>query len=259
MDGYSLRVWIAFLTLLRREIKRFFRIWVQTLIPPAISMGLYLLIFGGLIGSRVGEISGVAYVEYITPGIILMSIINSSYANVSSSFFSAKFQKHIEELIVSPIPDVVILVGYISGGVVRGLLVGVVVTLVAFLFSGVVPSNPLPALAVACLTALLFSLAGMVNGMLANDFDDISIIPTIVLTPLTYLGGVFFSVSLLPDPWEGMSRFNPILYMVNTFRYSMIGVSDVHVPSALIIMVATLVALTVLVLYMMKRGTGYRH
>ena len=208
------RQWIAFLTILHKEVTRFLRIWQQALIPPAITTMLYFIIFGNLIGPRIGEMGGHSYMEFIVPGLILMSVITSAYANVSSSFFSAKFQRSVEELLVSPVPNSVILLGYIGGGILRGLLVGLVVTLVSLFFSDVSIHNIWIMLSISTLTATLFSLGGFLNGMFARKFDDVTIIPNFVLTPLTYLGGVFYSISLLPEFWQWVSHANPILYMI---------------------------------------------
>jgi ABC-2 type transport system permease protein len=250
---------IAFRTLVYKEIKRFIRIWPQTLLPPAITTALYFLIFGKLIGGRLGDIHGVTYMDYIVPGIILMSVISHAYANVVSSFYSTKFQRNIEELLVAPVPNWVILAGYVSGGMVRGLLVGTVVALISMLFDPLEFSNPLIALSTALLTAILFSLAGFINAVLAESFDDISIIPNFVLTPLSYLGGVFYSVAMLSDTWQTISLGNPILYMVNAFRYGLIGVSDVDVQLAFIITSGFIVVLTLFSLYLLHRGTGIKN
>lgn len=249
----------AYKTIVIKEISRFMRIWVQTIIPPAVSMALYFLIFGNLIGPRIGVMSGFTYVEYIAPGLILMSIINNSYANVVSSFFGAKFQRHIEEFLVAPIPDYVILAGYITGGVARGALVGIVVTFIAMFFTPLRVHHLGLMVMVVLLTAILFSLAGMVNGIYAKKFDDISIIPTFILTPLIYLGGVFYSISLLPEFWQGISHINPILYMVNAFRYSLLGVSDINLVLAFAIIILFIVILTAYCLRLLAAGTGTRN
>lgn len=249
---------IAYQTMVVKEISRFMRIWIQTLIPPAISMTLYFVIFGNLIGSRIGEMGGFTYMQYIAPGIIMMSIINNAYANVVSSFFGAKFQKHIEEMLVSPIPNYLILAGYITGGVTRGLLVGFIVSLVALFFTELHIYSYSIMISVVLLTSILFSLGGMINGIFAKKFDDISIIPTFILTPLTYLGGVFYSIDLLPEFWQRVSLFNPILYMVNAFRYGMLGVSDIDVGFAFSIIAVFTAGLTIFCLYMLNRGVGLK-
>ena len=224
--------WVALSTLLTREIRRFIRIWPQTLLPPAITMTLYFVIFGNLIGKRIGEMSGFAYIEYIAPGIIMMAVINNAYANVASSFFSAKFQNHIEELLIAPIPNHLILAGYVMGGVARGLLVGIIVTIVALFFTKLHVQHLFITLSMVILSAVLFSLGGFINAIYGKSFDQIAIIPTFILTPLTYLGGIFYSIDLLPDFWQQASLFNPILYMVNAFRYGILGVSDIPVGLA---------------------------
>jgi len=251
-------IWIAFQTILTKEIRRFVRIWVQTLIPPAITMTLYFVIFGNLIGRRIGEMEGFSYMDFIVPGLIMMSVITSSYANVVSSFFSAKFQRQIEEILVSPLPNWVILLGYVSGGMARGLAVGVLVTLLSLGFTDLQIHNLGITAGIILLTAMLFALMGFINALYAKSFDDISIIPTFVLTPLTYLGGVFYSIKLLPEFWQGVSQVNPILYMVNTFRYGFLGISDINVGLAFTIVVGFIVALFALALFLLKRGAGLR-
>jgi ABC-2 type transport system permease protein len=221
--------WVAFQTIVTKEIRRYTRIWAQTLVPPAITMTLYFVIFGALIGSRIGTMEGFTYMQFVVPGLIMMSVINNSYSNVVSSFSSAKFQNNIEELLVSPVSNQVILIGYVVGGVSRGLLVAAIVTTVSMFFTELKVHNWLIMVSVVLLTAILFSLAGFINAVFANSFDDISIIPTFVLTPLTYLGGVFYSMSLLPEFWQTVSLANPILYMVNAFRFGVLGVSDINV------------------------------
>ena len=252
-------MWLtAFRTILRREIVRFTRIWVQTLVPPAITMTLYFVIFGTLIGRRIGDMGGMDYMTFIVPGLIMMSVITNSYANVSSSFFSAKFQNFIEEMLVAAVPEQIILWGYICAGVVRGLLVGSVVVVVSLFFTDLhIHSYPVVIL-VGLMTAILFSIMGFINGVFANSFDDISIVPTFVLTPLTYLGGVFFSVSLLPGFWQHVALANPILYMVNAFRYGMLGQSDIGLGVALSLMTVFTVAAYFYANYLLKRGAGVR-
>lgn len=254
-----MNVGIAFRTIVKKEIYRFIRIWPQTLLPPAITTTLYFLIFGKLIGDRIGTIHGASYMDYIVPGIILMSVISHSYANVVSSFYSTKFQRNIEELLVAPVPNCVILSGYITGGIVRGLLVGMVVTLISLLFDDFAVHNLPIALLTGVLTATLFSLAGFINAILAESFDDISIIPNFVLTPLSYLGGVFYSVDMLPTVWQNISMGNPILYMVNAFRYGLIGVSDIDIQLTFIITSGFIVTLTAFSLYLLHKGIGIKN
>jgi len=254
MMNYS----IAFRTIVTKEIFRFVRIWPQTLLPPAITTALYFLIFGKLIGDRIGIINGVTYMDYIVPGIILMSVISHSYSNVVSSFYSTKFQRNIEELLVAPVPNWIILSGYVSGGIIRGLLVGVVVALISLLFADIAVKNIFIALSIMLLTATLFSLAGFINAVLAESFDDISIIPNFVLTPLSYLGGVFYSVKMLPGIWQNISLGNPILYMINAFRYGLIGVTDVDIQLAYMMTVGFIMVLTLLSLFLLYKGIGIK-
>ncbi len=249
---------IAFMTILRREIRRFMRIWVQTLIPPVITMVLYFLIFGSLIGSRIGEMGGFDYMAFVVPGLIMMSVINNSYANVVSSFYSAKFTKSVEELLVSPTPNYLILFGFVLGGSLRGLLVGTIVTLVSLLFTKMPIHNLLVIVSVIFLTSLLFSMAGLINAIFANSFDDVSIIPTFVLTPLTYLGGVFYSIDLLPGFWQSVSQLNPILYMVNAFRYGFLGITDVNIAASFLGIAVFLTIAFVYCLYLLDRGKRLR-
>ncbi len=250
--------WVAYVTLVRKEFSRFLRIWPQTILPPAMTMTLYFIIFGQLMGPRIGPMDGLPYMSYIAPGLIMMSVITNSYANVVSSFFSAKFQKHIEELLVSPMPNALILAGYVTGGIGRGLLVGLVVTCVALLFTDLRLHEPAIVLLVVTLTAGLFSLGGFINAVFARKFDDISIVPTFVLTPLTYLGGVFYSIDLLPQFWQRVSLGNPILYMVNAFRYGMLGVTDIPIARAVLIITGFIFILTLFSLWLLRRGTGLR-
>lgn len=250
---------VALGTLVRREIVRIMRIWTQTLIPPAITMTLYFVIFGKLIGSRIGNIEGgFSYMQYIVPGLVMMSIITNSYGNISSSFFGAKFSRAVEEMLVSPMPNWVILLGYVSGAVVRGLVVGILVLLIALFFTDLHVLHPLITFVSVLLGATIFSLAGFVNAVYAKKFDDIALVPTFILTPLTYLGGVFYSVNMLGEPWQAISRANPILYMVNAFRFGVLGISDVHVGVAFVVMIGFVVALSIVALQLLKRGVGLR-
>ncbi len=221
--------WIAFTTLVIKEVKRILRIWPQTLLPPAITMSLYFIIFGKMIGSRVGEMGGVPYMQFIVPGLIMMSVITNSYSNVVSSFFGTKFHGNIEEMLVSPASKHTILFGFIAGGLFRGLAIGTIVTILALFFTKLTLSYVFVTLFTVVVTSMLFSLAGMINAIFARSFDDISIIPSFVLTPLTYLGGVFYSLDSLSPFWQKLSMLNPIVYMVNSFRYGILGHSDVNV------------------------------
>lgn len=250
--------WVAFKTILRKEVRRFTRIWQQTILPPMITMTLYLLIFGNLIGPRIGEMDGHRYIDYIAPGIIMMSVITNSYSNVVSSFFGARFQKFVEEMLVSPTPMYLILLGYVGGGVARGLLVGVAVSAVTFVFADLRIEHALVTIMVVLLTAVLFSLAGFINAIFAKNFDDIAIVPTFVLTPLTYLGGVFYSIQLLPGFWQKVSMLNPILYMVNAFRYGILGISDIGIEIAFGIICLFILVLYFSCLTLLNRGYGIR-
>jgi len=252
------RYWIAFQTIVTKEVLRFMRIWIQTVLPPAITTILYFIIFGNLIGERIGEMDGVSYMEFIVPGLILMAVITNSYANVVSSFFSSKFQRHVEELLISPVPDWIILAGYVAGGVARGVIVGVVVTLVSLFFTDISIHSYGWTLTVFVLTSILFALGGFINAVFANSFDDISIVPTFVLTPLTYLGGVFYSIHMLPEFWQHVSLANPVLYMVNAFRYGLIGLSDIPMWIALNIILLFIAGLTIWSLYLMRKGVGIK-
>lgn len=249
---------VAFQTIVTKEIIRWTRIWSQTLLPPAITMTLYFVIFGNLIGSRVGEMGGFGYMEYIVPGLIMMSVITSSYGNVVSSFFSTKYQRSIEEIMVSPVSNWVILFGFVGGGVLRGLLTGLIVTIIASFFVDLKVYNAFVVISVVFLTSVLFAMGGFLNALFARKFDDVAIVPTFILTPLTYLGGVFYSISLLPEFWQAVSKANPIIYMVNAFRYGFLGASDIDITVAFILILAFIVALTSLSIYLLNRGTGLR-
>ncbi len=224
--------YVAFMTIFRKEVKRYMRIWTQTLLPSAITMSLYFVIFGSLIGSRIGDMGGFTYMQFVVPGLIMMAIVTNSYANVVSSFFGSKFNHSVEELLVSPTPNYIILLGYVVGGISRGILVAVVVTVLSLFFTRMHIHSYFVVVSIVLMTSTLFALAGFINAVFANNFDDISIIPTFVLTPLIYLGGVFYSMDLLSDFWAGVSRLNPLVYVVNAFRYGVLGVSDVSLPLA---------------------------
>ena len=249
---------VALGTIVRREVSRILRIWGQTLMPPAITMTLYFLIFGGLIGSRVGQMQGFSYMDFIVPGLVMMSVTQNSYGNISSSFFGAKFGRHIEELLVSPMPNWVILGGYVAGAVLRGVMVGAIVLCIAMFFTRVRVPHPLVMVSSVLLGAVIFSLAGFINAVYAKKFDDVAIVPTFILTPLTYLGGVFYSVKLLPGWAEAATHANPIFYMVNAFRYGLLGVSDVSMWTAYALMLGFVGVLGALALWLLKRGTGMR-
>jgi len=249
---------VAVRTIIRKEMSRVLRIWIQTIVPPAITMTLYFIIFGNLIGRRIGSMDGFDYMQYIAPGLIMMSVITNSYGNVVSSFFGAKFGRHVEEMLVSPMSNATIIIGHVAGGVLRGLLVGALVTVVALFFTSLDVAHPFIMISVVLLSSVVFSLAGFINAVFAKKFDDISIVPTFVLTPLTYLGGVFYSISMLPEFWQNVSKANPILYMVNAFRYGILGTSDISIGYAYTILLGFVVLLFSACLFLMKRGVGIR-
>ena len=249
---------VGFWTIVRKESRRVVRIWIQTIVPPAITMTLYFIIFGSLVGRRIGQMDGVPYMTFIAPGLIMMAVITNSFANVVSSFFSSKLMMHLEEMLVAPLAHTTIVLGFVVGGIVRGLLVAALVVVVALFFTDLTVVHPFITFTTILLTAVVFSIAGLFNAIFAKTFDDISIIPTFVLTPLTYLGGVFFSITLLPPFWQKVALVNPILYMVNAFRYGMLGSSDIPIGSAYAIMIAFAVLLFAAVLFMLQRGSGVR-
>jgi ABC-2 type transport system permease protein len=249
---------VALQTIVRKEVVRVLRIWIQTIVPPAITMTLYFIIFGNLIGRRIGTMDGFDYMQYIAPGLIMMSVITNSYGNVVSSFFGAKFGRHIEEMLVSPMSNATIIIGHVTGGVLRGMLVGALVTAIALFFTDLGVEHPFVTVSIVLLSSIVFALAGFINAVFARKFDDISIIPTFVLTPLTYLGGVFYSISLLPEFWQNVSLANPILYMVNAFRYGILGKADIGIATAYGILIFFSVFLFLICLSLMRRGVGIR-
>ncbi|MGX7202013.1 ABC transporter permease [Enterococcus plantarum] len=241
-----------------KETNRYLRIWVQTLVPPVITTSLYFVIFGNLIGGRIGEMGGFSYMEFIVPGLIMMSVITSSYANVSSSFFSQKFQKNIEELLVAPVPTHIIIWGFVFGGLGRSILVGTLVTMISLFFVPLHVYSWSIVIITLLMTAILFSLAGLLNGIFAQSFDDVSIVPTFVLQPLTYLGGVFYAISMLPPVWQAISKINPIVYMISGFRYGFLGTIDVPILFSLIILILFISVLYAVCWYLIDRGRGLR-
>jgi len=257
MDAH--KKYIALRTILDKEVARILRIWTQTLLPSAITMTLYFVIFGTFIGSKIEDMGGHSYIDFIVPGLIMMSVITNSFSNVVSSFFGAKFQRSIEELLVSPTPNSTIIWGYVLGGVFRGILVGVIVLLISLFFTKLKLYSLAVVLSFIVLAAIVFSLAGFTNAVFAKKFDDVAIVPTFILTPLTYLGGVFYSISLLPPLWKTISLFNPILYMVNGFRYGFLGISDVNVIIGFVMLVFFAVALFYCNLYLLKKGIGMKN
>ena len=250
--------WIAFVTIVRKEVRRFLRIWMQTLLPPAITMSLYFVIFGTLIGSRIGTMGGFTYMEFVVPGLIMMAVITNAYSNVVSSFFGAKFQRFVEEILVSPMSNNTVLWGFVLGGVARGLLVGLIVTLLSLFFTDLNIQHIGVTITIVLMTSVMFSLAGFINAVFANNFDDVSIVPVFVLTPLTYLGGVFYSIDMLPEFWADVSRLNPMLYIVNAFRYGVLGVSDVNIGVAFARVGVFTVLAYAYCMYLLRSGTRLR-
>ena len=248
----------ALKSLVTKETNRYLRIWVQTLVPPVITTSLYFIIFGKMIGGRIGEMGGFSYMEFIVPGLIMMSSITSSYANVSSSFFSQKLQKNIEELLVAPVPTHVIIWGFVLGGVGRSLIVASLVTMVSLFFVPLHVHSWLVVVMTILMTASLFSLAGLINGVFARSFDDVSIVPTFVLQPLTYLGGVFYAISMLPPFWQAVSKINPIVYMISGFRYGFLGIGDVPIAMSITILIIFIAVLYSIAYYLVDRGIGLR-
>jgi len=250
--------WIAFQTIFFKEVRRFLRISSQTLLPSAITTALYFVIFGTLIGSRIGEMGGFSYMQFVVPGLIMMAVVTNSYSNVVFSFFGSKFNRSVEELLISPVPNWIILLGYISGGVTRGLLVALLVMILSLFFAELDIYNLPLTIVIVVFISILFSLFGFINAIFANNFDDISIVPTFVLTPLTYLGGVFYSLELLPEFWQNISRLNPLVYVVNGFRYCVLGVSDVNIGISLMIMGVLAIVSFVYCLYLLDKSKKLR-
>jgi len=252
------QLFIAYSTIVRKEVVRFLRIWPQTFLPSIVTTVLYFLIFGAFIGSQIKDISGVSYMVFIVPGLVMMAILNGSFQNIAFSFFQLKFMKTVEEILVSPMPAWSVVLGYVTGSLLRGLVIGVLVFASAYMFEFIPVAHPFLAILIASITSIVFSLAGLINAVYAKGFDGINIIPTFVITPLTYLGGVFYSLSLLPPVWQTISLFNPVLYMVNAFRYSIIGFSDISFVVSMGVLLGCAAILFVWVLYLFKTGRGLR-
>jgi ABC-2 type transport system permease protein len=251
-------MWIAYKTIVTKEILRFARIWVQTIIPPVITTSLYLLIFGGLMGGRIGQMQGIDYLHFIVPGIILMTVIMQSYANTVSSFFMTKYNNSFEELLVSTTPNWVILMGFVSGGIARGFFVGLAVTFTISFFVEIQTYNLLIIAVTFLLTSVMFSLAGFINAVFARTFDDISIVPNFVLLPLTYLGGMFYSIDILPSFWRSVSAFNPIYYMMDAFRLGFLGIGSVELWKAFLVPVIMIVILALIANALLGRGVSIK-
>lgn len=253
--------WIAFYTMLRKDVVRMFRIWVQTFLPSVITSSLYFLVFGTVLGSRIGEMQGVDYMQFVVPGLVMLAIVTTSYANTSFTFFSSKFfMRSIDELMVSPMPPWLIIAGFVGGGIIRGVLVGALVLLVSLFFTGLTISihSGLIILGFALLTSLVFALAGLVNGIYAKSIDGINIVPTFVLTPLVYLGGVFYSVHALPEWWQWITYSNPLFYLINGFRYGFLGITDVSLATSVTLLLGMVVALIALNWYFIRTGLGLK-
>ncbi len=254
----SRQLWIAYYTIVRKEVIRFLRIWPQTFLPSVVTTALYFLIFGTFIGSQIKSVGGVSYMAFIVPGLVMMAILNGSFQNIAFSFFQLKFMKNVEEILVSPMPAWTVVLGYITGSLLRGLIIGILVFLSAYVFEVIPVAHPVLALVIASTTSILFSLAGLINAIYAKGFDGINIIPTFVIIPLTYLGGVFYSLSLLPPVWQMISYLNPVLYMVSAFRFSILGFSDIPFVTSLLVLFGCTAFLFVWVLYLFKTGKGLR-
>ncbi len=253
------KIWTGYYTMIRNEMVRIIRIWSQTLLPPIVTTSLYFIVFGKFIGSQLAPIHGFEYIQFIIPGLIMMAVITSSYMNTVSTFYFAKWTKTLDEILVSPMPDWIVILGFVSGGVLRGLLVGALVLVVSLFFTHLAIFNIAILLAALLLTSILFSLAGLINGVFAKGFDGISIVPTFVLTPLTYLGGIFYSISQFPPFWQNVSMFNPILYMINAFRFGFLGVSDINIWTCFAVLLSFLVVFLGIILYIFKKGVGFKN
>lgn len=253
------KIWTGYYTMIRAEMVRIIRIWSQTLLPPVVTTSLYFIVFGKFIGSQLASIHGFTYIQFIVPGLIMMAVITSSYMNTVSTFYFAKWTKTLDEILVSPMPDWAVILGFVSGGVLRGLLVGALVLVVSLFFTHLAIFNIAILLAALLLTSVLFSLAGLINGVFAKGFDGISIVPTFVLTPLTYLGGIFYSISQFPPFWQKVSMFNPILYMINAFRFGFLGVSDISIWTCFAVLLSFLVVFLGIILYIFKKGVGFKN
>ena len=248
----------TFKTIFYKEVQRFLRLWKQTLLPPAITMALYYAIFGNLIGPRIGEMQGVDYMSFLVPGLVMLSIITASYSNVVSSFYGNKFQRSLEEVLVSPTPSIIILLGFVVSSSIRGILVGIIVMILSLFFTKLAIYNIWAVVLVAFMTSFMFASMGMINAIFAQSFDDVTVVPNFVLTPLTYLGGIFYSIELLPEFWQKVSLLNPILYMVNAFRYGILGITDIPLVYAYTIIVFFAVTLFLICWYLLEKGIGIR-
>ena len=250
---------IAYQTIVRKEFVRFARIWIQTILPSVITIFLYITIFGNFIGDRIGVISDFNYIDYIIPGLVIMPIISNSYMNVVGSFYSSRFQKSHEEMMVSPVPDYIILLGYVSGGVIRAFVVGIAVFFVTTIFTDIPVYNMWLVVLITFLTSFLFSTAGFINAVYAKSFDDINIVTTFVLTPLTYLGGTFYSIDALPQVWQDISVFNPIAYIISSYRFAFLGLEETSLALSLSIVVVLIIVLFFVALMILSKGIGIKN
>ncbi len=252
-------MWISFYTILRKGVVRILRIWPQTLLPSLVTSVLYFTVFGTILGAQIGDINGFSYMQFVVPGLVMLAVITNAYMDVATTFFVSKFfSRNIDEILVSPTPPVVIIAGYVASGVVRGVIVGVLVLLTSLVFSLPHLAHPFVIALFLVLSSLLFSLAGLINGIYAKNFDGISIVPTFVLTPLVYLGGVFYSATSLGEPWATLTHFNPIFYIINGFRYGFLGFADVSIWFATGVLVALIAIFLAINWYLLKTGLGLK-
>jgi ABC-2 type transport system permease protein len=257
MDAYGL--WTSFYTIVRKDIVRMFRIWSQTFLPSVVTSVLYFLIFGSVLGGRIGDINGFSYIHFVVPGLVMLAVVTNAFSNVATTFFASKFfARNIDEVLVSPTPPWILIAGFIGGGIIRGVLIGLLVLLVSVFFAIPPLAHPLAVVFFLVLSSLLFSLAGLVNGIYAKSFDGISIIPTFVLTPLVYLGGVFYSVSTLPGWWQQLTYANPIFYIINGFRYGFLGFADTSLGVSILVLTLLVGILVGVNWYLLRTGLGLR-
>ena len=253
------QMFTSFYTIVRKDVVRIFRIWPQTFLPSIITSVLYFLVFGKVLGGRIGDIGGHLYITFVVPGLVMLAVVTNSFSNVATTFFQAKFfARNIDEILVSPTPPWVIIAGYVAGGMVRGITIGLLVIIVAAFFSPLPLTHPFIILLFLILSSLIFSLAGLVNGIYAKSFDGITIVPTFVLTPLVYLGGVFYSAQALPPLWQKFTFADPIFYLVDGFRVGFMGFSDVSLGISLAVL-GTLTAILIAInWYFIRTGLGLR-
>lgn len=251
--------WTSFYTMLRKDVVRMMRIWTQTFLPSVITSVLYFLIFGSVLGDRIGGFGDHSYVQFVIPGLVMLAVVTNAFSNVAFTFFTSKFfSRNIDEILVSPTPPWVFIAGFISGGVVRGVIIGFLVLIVSLIFATPALAHPLVVLAFLFLSSILFALGGLVNGIYAKNFDGIQIVPTFVLTPLVYLGGVFYSVHMLPAWWQTLTFLNPIFYLINGFRYGFLGIADVSLWISFAVLFTMISILVALNWYLIRKGLGLK-